>query len=172
MVVVVAWFEARNMVTLDGPFQVVDGDSLRLGGQSLRLQGIDAPELRQDCQRDGATWACGRAARDHLRSLVRSGDLQCEGHEKDRYGRLLVTCFNASDNVNAMMVGSGFAVAFGRYEREERMARDAGRGLWAGEFMRPADWRERDGQVAETQHAWSLVRRGMDMVKALFAAWR
>src|SRR6478735_5645909 len=53
-----------------GDVYVVDGDTLRMGETALRLKGMDAPEMRQSCTRDNASYACGRAARDALINLV------------------------------------------------------------------------------------------------------
>ena len=41
-----------------GAFHAADGDSLTLGAERLRLEGIDAPELNQSCEREGKAWAC------------------------------------------------------------------------------------------------------------------
>jgi len=53
-----------------GAFHAADGDSLAIGGERMRLKGIDAPELVQSCERNGRPWACGREARDALQRLV------------------------------------------------------------------------------------------------------
>ena len=52
---------ARAQV-LVGEATAVDGDSLSVGGTSVRLFGIDAPESRQTCDRDGTDWGCGEEA--------------------------------------------------------------------------------------------------------------
>ncbi len=48
--------------TLSGPARVVDGDTLFVAGERIRLHGIDAPEKDQTCSIDGRDWACGIAA--------------------------------------------------------------------------------------------------------------
>lgn len=154
--VAAAWLETANTQSLDGTFAVIDGDSLRQDSTELRLVGIDAPELGQSCWRNGTDWACGRAARDHLKTLMR-GTVRCEGHEQDRFERLLVRCMAGDMVINQAMVEAGFAVAFGQYERQERLAREAERGVWASEFERPSDWRaERMADMVETQHIKGL----------------
>ncbi|MCB1484044.1 MAG: thermonuclease family protein, partial [Hyphomicrobiaceae bacterium] len=45
-----------------GAARVIDGDSLYVGQNEVRLKGIDAPEGRQTCLRDGRDWDCGNAA--------------------------------------------------------------------------------------------------------------
>jgi endonuclease YncB( thermonuclease family) len=126
-----------------GAAEAIDGDSLRLNGEEFRLRGIDAPELFQVCMVAGRETPCGREARAALRKLVVSGLTTCVGSERDRYGRLLVSCRVRGVDINAAMVRDGQAVAFGGYEREEAEAKAAYRGLWAGEFERPRDWRAR-----------------------------
>ncbi len=128
---------------ITGAAEAVDGDSVRLNGEDLRLQGIDAPELFQTCRVSGRETPCGREARAALRKLLSSGLATCIGHERDRYGRLLVVCRVRGIDVNAAMVRDGQAVSFGRYQPEESEAKAAYRGLWAGEFERPRDWRVR-----------------------------
>ena len=57
------------LATLDGQARVIDGDTLVVSGQHIRLDGIDAPETKQVCQRDG-DWRCGLAATEDLQALT------------------------------------------------------------------------------------------------------
>lgn len=134
--------------------RVVDGDSLTIGALRIRLEGIDAPELGQTCgMLEGGDYPCGRAAREALVRLVGGGPVTCEARRRDRYDRLLAHC-EAHDGVelNRAMVEQGWAVAYGGYADAEREARDAGRGVWAGTFERPQDWRRVHGGLAEAVH--------------------
>ena len=77
------------------------------------------------------------------RSVVR-----CEPKGRDRYKRVIAVCFKGETNLNAWMVAQGWAVAFRKYgidyidqEDEARLAR---RGIWAGSFEMPWDWRARN----------------------------
>jgi len=45
---------------------VIDGDTLEIHGQRIRLHGIDAPESRQLCRLDGKPWQCGKDAANNL----------------------------------------------------------------------------------------------------------
>lgn len=128
-------------VTLTGPADVIDGDSLRIGGQELRLEGIDAPEYRQTCRRGEVVEPCGHLAREALRRLIGDASPHCEVALRDRYGRGLARCRVGGLDLNAAMVARGQAVAFGGYEAEEAEARRLGRGIWGTRFERPADWR-------------------------------
>jgi endonuclease YncB( thermonuclease family) len=128
---------------LTGVAEVIDGDSLRISGEEVRLRGIDAPEFMQTCQVSGQDIPCGRNARAALRRLLSSGLVTCVGNERDRYGRFLAVCRVRGIDINAAMVRDGHAVAFGGYTREEAEASAAFRGIWEGTFERPQDWRRR-----------------------------
>jgi endonuclease YncB( thermonuclease family) len=67
----------------------------------------------------------------------------CVTQARDRYGRRLAYCRVRGMDINAQMVRDGHAVAYGEFTREEDEARLAYRGIWAGTFERPADWRQR-----------------------------
>ena len=128
-------------VTLIGPARIVDGDSIRIEGEEIRLRGIDAPELHQTCRRGAETVPCGIDARRALMTLLASGAVRCEASERDRFGRLLARCLAGGQDVGEAMIRLGQAVSFGAYGEVEAEARRARRGLWALEFERPADWR-------------------------------
>lgn len=140
---------ARRMV---GLAVATDGDTLRLAGERIRLRGLDAPELDQSCRRAGADYPCGREALRALADIVADTSVTCEGWERDRYGRRLATCRASGRDINRILVEQGWAVAFGDYEDAEAEARQAGRGLWAGDFDMPKAWREQHGGLAEARH--------------------
>jgi endonuclease YncB( thermonuclease family) len=127
--------------------RAVDGDTLVLpSGRRARLQGIDAPEKRQVCTRlDGQPWPCGQEAKAALARLV-AGGVACRFAGTDRYNRLLALCVNtAGQDVGGAMVRDGWALAYYRYSYAyawpELTARVARRGVWSGDFIRPADER-------------------------------
>ena len=93
--------------------RVADGDTIELGGQRIRLQGIDAPELHQEC-RDaaGRNWACGRRAQSELRKLIGNDAVQCEQRTKDRFGRSVAVCRAGGRDLGEAMVRAGFAFAY------------------------------------------------------------
>ncbi len=130
---------------------MIEGDSLRLGAVEIRLHGIDAPEMDQVCHRSGKPWRCGVVAAAELRKLIDGRAVDCtpvvqsDGSTTDRYGRVLGRCSVAGVELNAWMVEQGLAVAFVRYSAQfvpqEDRARQARRGMWAGEFQAPWDFR-------------------------------
>ncbi len=139
------WLAKQSEVTLQGQYKVIDGDSLVLNGQEIRLLGIDAPEYRQTCTLlDGKIYPCGKHARTHLSQLVKKGKLECKGWEEDKYQRLLAVCTVNEVEINVQMVMDGWAVSYGDYESEERVAKERRLGVWRGGIESPSSWRERE----------------------------
>jgi endonuclease YncB( thermonuclease family) len=136
--------------TITGAAKATDGDTLEIAGQKVRLLGLDAPEGKQVCQRDGREWRCGDGATLALRSLVAGRAVVCEVKGHDRYQRALAVCTAGGMDVAREMVRRGLAVAYypargvrgPSYEAEEAEAEAAQRGLWGGSFVRPSDWRK------------------------------
>jgi endonuclease YncB( thermonuclease family) len=127
---------------LAGHALAVDGDTLYLAGERLRLVGIDAPELEQSCDRDGRAMACGREAREALKAML-AKPITCRGLGRDVYGRRLVRCSTDDGELAPRLVAAGEALAEGCCRAEEAQARTARRGIWAGSFERPDAWRRR-----------------------------
>ena len=135
-------------VIVTGYARVVDGDTLEVRGERIRIEGIDAPERWQRCLNEaGYGYRCGQHATEFMRNKIRFGRVTCVARQgRDRYGRLIATCFNADGtNLNALMVEHGHALAYRRYSQryvaEERRARNGRRGMHAVRFVPPWDWR-------------------------------
>ncbi len=135
---------------IEGRAKIVDGDSLEIAGERIRLFGIDAPEGRQQCRdAKGADYACGREAARALTSLIGGRTVTCRMVTHDQYQRDVATCAVEGQDLGDAMVRSGHARDYprhsrGRYAAAERDAREARRGLWAGEFENPGAWRKRE----------------------------
>ena len=137
--------DARDWLIRADLVVVVDGDTLVLGGERVRLWGIDAPEDGQPCERDGKLYDCGASAQAALLELVAGRDLWCAVRDRDRYGRTVATCRVGGPDgpdLGASLVRAGWAVDYrryskGRYARDEASARRAGLGLWEGRFTSP-----------------------------------
>lgn len=132
--------------TVVGTARISDGDTLRLSGEKIRLFGIDAPEAKQSCQRaNGKEFACGAWASRVLRELVKGQVITCAGTGRDRYNRLIARCFVGRQDIAALMVERGAAVAFRKYSLDyvdqEKRASINGQGIWSMKFRTPGDWR-------------------------------
>jgi endonuclease YncB( thermonuclease family) len=123
---------------------VHDGDTFKLcNGQSIRIWGIDAPELSQPI---------GKQSRDYLKRLVngREVDLECTGKSFNRLVCLAaVRVDNGSLSIQREMVGLGLAYdspqySKGRFSESENFAKSLSRGVWAlpSGGIRPWDWRK------------------------------
>ncbi|MBE0599884.1 MAG: thermonuclease family protein [Burkholderiaceae bacterium] len=142
----VLWSAQAQSEPVAGVASVIDGDTLEIHGQRVRLFGIDAPESGQPCETaQGERWRCGRDAAIALADLIGRAPIQCDPQDIDRYGRVVAVCYQGNLDIGAEMVRAGWAVAYRRYSRayvrDEDAARLAGRGLWAGVFHMPWDWR-------------------------------
>ncbi len=129
-----------------GRARVIDGDTIEIQGKRIRLFGIDAPESRQTCSQFGKPWPCGQKSTFALANLLKKYRINCIERDRDRYQRLVAICYRDNLEINAEMVRQGWAVDYQRYSKgiyskEETEAKSARRGIWAGEFIKPADWR-------------------------------
>jgi endonuclease YncB( thermonuclease family) len=170
--VLIAAFPA---VSQADPVRLSDGDSFRLGDQRYRLNGIDAPELHQECKDEkGHNWSCGIQARSELRRLIGTHPLECKAVTVDRFGRVVATCHAGGRDLSEEMVRSGFATVFTRngvaspYERAQREARTEKRGIWGGSFDIPSDWRRanpREGEPAPGFNAREWLARTLSQAR-------
>lgn len=132
---------------LIGRATVIDGDTIEIHGQRVRLEGIDAPESSQTCRdrEAGVDVRCGQRASLWLADLIGTSPVSCTDAGRDRYGRMLAHCAVGGRDLGAAMVEAGWALAFVRYSREyepqEKAARTAKAGLWQWDFVAPWDWR-------------------------------
>jgi endonuclease YncB( thermonuclease family) len=137
-----------SVAGLAGHAVVIDGDTILLNGQRVRLEGLDAPESAQVCERSGVPWPCGADATLALRLRLEGREVRCADLGRDRFGRILGQCWVGEEDVGAWLVREGWAVAYTRYSwrylPQEIAARWDGRGLWGGRFENPEDWRRRN----------------------------
>ena len=137
-----------------GEARVIDGDTIEVQGQRIRLHGIDAPERRQTCQTrsDSLDVPCGDLATEYLRSLIdRAPRVRCVERGTGKYGRVIGVCSLAGGttsgglDLNDAMVRAGWALAYRRYSDDYADAEDDARrrevGIWALSFTPPWDWR-------------------------------
>ncbi len=160
---------------LVGPARVLDGDTLVIGDTHVRLEGIDAPETHQACSnRAGERYACGRMAAEHLRELIGGLIVSCAEGGHDKYRRTLGTCSAAGVNLNAQMVGDGWAIAYLKFSRAYEAAQTTARagkiGIWQGEFVEPERFRHdqavRDAWVVQELEEHTGKRCGHGWIAA------
>ncbi len=161
------------------PVHLSDGDSFSLGRERYRLQGIDAPELHQECKdTSGRPWPCGIRARSELRRIIGTDPVQCRVVSTDRYGRNIAVCEAGGRDLAEEMVRAGFATVLERrgsspYRSAQAEARADKRGIWAGSFETPGDWRRsnpRSGDdaapLSPTPRDW-LANKAAELWQAL-----
>lgn len=125
---------------------VIDGDTIEIEGQRIRLFGIDAPERGQLCRSGDGRWRCGERARMALDGKIAGRSVACEKKDRDPYGRIVAVCRLDGEDLNAWLVARGWALAYRRYATDyvdqEEMARNTRRGIWRGTFEPPWEWRQ------------------------------
>lgn len=131
-----------DRIISDSMAVVVDGDTIKLGGTTYRLWGVDAPESRQVCT-DG--WAAGVEATRKLEELVKGQTVECEYRDRDRHGRTVALCRANGADVGEAMIRAGLAWAFTRYSRDyveqEKAAIANHAGVHAHDCEKAWDWR-------------------------------
>lgn len=120
-----------------GRCMTADGERHR-----VRLAGIDAGEVAPHtrCRQSPNVWACSPAARTTAdRAKARAVQLTASGArctitDTDRYRRNVARCTVNGRDLGAILVREGLAISetnYGDpYRREERQAREQGRGIW------------------------------------------
>ncbi|PRY76440.1 thermonuclease family protein [Marivita geojedonensis] len=130
----------------NGPIHVVDGDTFKVAGTTVRLHAIDAPETDQMCgDANSPAWACGAWVQTETRALFEGRTAKCAATDTDRYGRTVAKCTVDGRDVGEVLVGNGLAFAYRQYGMDydltEKTAAVNGRGLHATGVMSPAAFR-------------------------------
>ena len=135
---------ARAADLVKGTAFVIDGDTIEINDERIRLWGIDAPESAQRCTEDGRLYPCGLDVSQTLRRQIGRKPVSCVHRDTDRYGRMVALCTVTGINISQWIVQQGQAIAFRRYSldyvADEDAARAAKVGLWAGEFLNPSEF--------------------------------
>ena len=140
---------------ISGKAVSIDGDTIKINEKKIRLHGIDAPEMKQLCQRTFLSififsfqenYKCGEISKKKLDSYIKNNIIKCKVEGTDRYKRILGTCYKNTININSRMVRNGYAVAYKKYSKKyiglEREAKKEEIGMWKGNFEMPWDWRK------------------------------
>ncbi len=139
-----------------GKAAIIDGDTIQIQGQSIRLYGIDAPELAQNCVNSKQVeYRCGLAAKNFLKRTIGSNRVDCSFRGRDGFHRILAECWVEKNignkaqlyNLNELMITSGYAFVFTKYGGEfvvlENYAKRNKKGMWSGNFQFPWEFREK-----------------------------
>lgn len=98
---------------------MIDGNTFDVGGERVRLHGIDAVEVGQTCRSaQGVRWDCGSYVQDEARARYQGQRATCKTRDLDRYGRIVAKCFVAGRDVGAELVADGLALAYVKYSRD------------------------------------------------------
>jgi endonuclease YncB( thermonuclease family) len=132
--------------SLYGKARAYDGHTLLVDGNPVRLNGIEAPGLRQVCSTaTGTSWRCGLKAFERLAFLVGSGKVRCTVVAPAGNGAAAVCSGAQTKDIGALLVSEGLALpnrqSAGIYNSAAVSAMTARRGLWIGPFTDPAKWR-------------------------------
>lgn len=145
-----------------GPARAIDGDTLDMAGERIRLFGIDAPESAQSCTRKGAPWACGKDAAALLAGKVAGRSVECVQRDRDDYGRIVATCRAGGSDLGGVMVREGMAIALTRFSADyvaaEARAKSFGLALWGSQFQTPAEFRAANPSLFKPATPRSAVR--------------
>ena len=126
--------------------KVVDGDTIHLDGEKIRFTGIDTPELKQICIKNGVKDFCGVTAKLILINKIGNNKVKCIREGKDQYKRTLAECFVNNESLSSYLVRSGYAFAYRKYSkkfvRDEDYAKTNQIGMWSMRFEYPWDYRK------------------------------
>ena len=136
-----------NSKTIFGKARIIDGDTIHIKSNKIRLHGIDAPEIKQTCKIDNQNWYCGKQSTKELKNLINNQKVECNVNDIDRYNRYVAICYVNKININQWMVKNGWAIAYRYYSEdyvlEEKYANDKKLGIWKSEFIEPYAYRKK-----------------------------
>lgn len=161
-----------------GYARVVTGSTLYIDGLNVKMYGIDAPDIYQTCaDSHGRGYYCGREARSWLQNWINNREVTCHILGKVENGWATGTCFldNNKYDVAAVVVNAGWAVAYTEntavYVDYERQAKSNRRGLWAGTFYKPWDWRKIQNRKVEIKVKYNAPKVQTQKKKSKFDFW-
>lgn len=94
--------------------RTIDGDTIDVDGERIRIAGVDTPELRGKCD---AERRLARIARDRLAEIVAAGPIEIRRHGRGRYGRTIADLSVRGRDVGEALIAADLARAWtGRRE--------------------------------------------------------
>ena len=141
-----SFFLSSILIASEKEIQVIDGDTIHIGKLKYRLFGIDAPEIKQICEKDNTKIQCGVIAKSVLKNKIADKIPECIVKDKDRYQRLVAECFIGKESLSRFMVREGYAVAYSQYSKDfiedEKYAKENKLGIWSMNFQIPSEYRK------------------------------
>lgn len=137
--------------TITGKARVVDGDTIVINEERIRIAGIDACEIDQSYYKHGKHWPCGRIAAGYMVAHTAGQVVTCSGRSRDRYRRLIAVCLANGEDLGAGVLSQGLAIiyrnkngvaAVPHYIPLAESAQKYSVGLWGSEYVTPAEWRK------------------------------
>ena len=162
LILIITFFLAQtlNSTEIYGVPKIIDGDTVHINNKKIRLEGIDAPEIKQQCKKPflkistfvgfelNKDYSCGVVSKNKLINIIDNSKIKCISLSRDRYKRYLATCYKDKINLNRWMVRKGYAVAYRKYSkdyvRDEIYAKENKFGMWRGTFVEPEQWRRKN----------------------------
>ena len=141
-----SFFLSTILIADEKKIQVIDGDTIHIGKLKYRFFGIDAPEIKQICEKDNTKIQCGVIAKSVLKNKIADKIPECIVKDKDRYQRLVAECFIGKESLSRFMVREGYAVAYSQYSKDfiedEKYAKENKLGIWSMNFQIPSEYRK------------------------------
>ena len=146
LVLIINTLAFSKVLNASSSLKIIDGDTIILNSEKIRLYGIDTPEIKQTCTDNyGHTYSCGIRAKLELEKIIGSKKISCIKKTKDRYKRSISICYVDENDINSLMVKRGWALAYRKYSKkyvkDEAIAKLNDAGMWSGKFMAPWKWR-------------------------------
>jgi endonuclease YncB( thermonuclease family) len=111
---------------------VIDGDTLDIGRDRIRLHAINAPERNE---------TGGREATTALRSIIAGRPVRCVWDGTKTHRRYVAVCTVGSIDLGRELVRRGYAAACPRFSRryvkDERRAKAQRLGIWRAGYTKP-----------------------------------
>ena len=141
--------------SLSGKAIIVDGDTIKINGESIRFGGIDAPESyffgkKQFCYLDDIEVLCGMLSKEKLKEKIGKNFVTCLLEKnQDRNKRYVGECYINDESLSVYMVRSGFAFDYpkysnGKFKKDQEFAKYYSLGLWNMKFEYPWIWRKKN----------------------------
>ena len=141
-----SFFLSTILIASEKKIQVIDGDTIYIGKLKYRFFGIDAPEIKQICEKNNIKIQCGVIAKSVLQNKIADKIPECVVKDKDRYQRLVAECFIGKESLSRFMVREGYAVAYSQYSKDfiedEKYAKQNKLGIWSMNFQIPSEYRK------------------------------